>query len=426
MLDESLISYTLRFNSLAELKQAGVTKEHFVDEYRSVWMYILRAQRDHETLPSADTLLNRFPDLQLPRVRRSELPLLLHELRQRHKFIEVLHALNAAADGATSYDQVDEVIQHLQARLNTLAFIGEGSSHLVDLLSNEGMERMLEDAARRRRGEGVIGIPTGLARFDSIAGGLQAKKMAVAIGRPGKGKSWLDLLFVVSAILSGKKVMLYPLEMSLEETAHRLYTIFSSRMFGVRKVLKNYDLTSGRVSVAKMQKFLSVLEDRFSGQLYVADVGSLADPYTNERIEAEVEIHHPDMFWVDYITLLKPPPGAGRGGDSSDWGAVRQLSNGIKNTAMRRNCVGGCSAQVNREALRNENIFLPRIENIAYGDSIGQDADLVFSINRRGEYLYYALVKNRGGPEFGRTKVRFQVNEGVIEEVPERPDPDDA
>jgi replicative DNA helicase len=415
--DESLIAYAVRYEGLTDLQQAGISREHFVDEFRTVWSYILRTKRDHDTIPSEDTLVGRFPDLQLPNIERRELPLLLAEIRQRHKFIQLLHAINEVADGATNYDVVDELIQNLQGKLNTLAFSQHQQSHLVDLFGREGKRRLLADAKQRRRGDGVVGIPTGLTKFDSIIGGLQKQKMVVAIGRPGIGKSWLDLLLVASAVLAGKKVMLYPLEMTMEETAHRLYTLFTSKMFGAQRALKNHDLTMGRVTVRKMRGFLNVLEDRFAGQLYVADVGSLSDPYTNERIEAEVEMHHPDMFWVDYITLLKPP--AGTRGDASDWGMVRQLSNGVKNTAMRRNCVGGCSAQVNREALKNEKIFLPRIENIAYGDSIGQDADLVFSLNRRREYLYYAVVKHRGGPEIGKTKMKFAVNVGVLEEVPD-------
>jgi hypothetical protein len=221
-------------------------------------------------------------------------------------------------------------------------------------------------------------------------------------------------MMVARAVMDGAKVILYPLEMTLTETAFRLYTLFTQQMFGADQVLKNYDLTTGKVSTRKLVRFLNALEDKFSGQLMVADMANLSDPYTNERIEAEVDMHKPDMFWVDYLTLLKPP-GTSRGVD--DWGAVRQLSNGIKNTAMRRDCVGGCSAQVNRAAMHAD-VFLPRLEHISYGDSIGQDSDLVFSINRKGKHLFYALVKNRGGPEIGRTRIRFNVNEGILEEAP--------
>lgn len=414
-LDSQIISYVTRYDRLAEVQQAGVERDDFVDEYRTIWGYILRTKRDHDTIPSPDVLRARFPELRLPKVKPRDTPILLSQLRQRRKYIRFLEALNDAASGATSFEEVDDVMQNLMGELNNLTF-QSGQSHLVDLFSPEQRKKMVKEMKRRRSGK-VVGIPTGLRRFDTIAGGLQKQKMTVVIGRPGLGKSWLDLLFVAMAVLDGQKVILYPLEMTLYETAARLYTLFSQQMLGGDRVIKNYDITTGKVTPRKMRAFLSTLEDRFAGQLYVADVASLADPYTNERIEAEVEMHRPDMFWVDYLTLLKAPNKAG----AEDWTAVRMLSNGIKNTAMRRDCVGGCSAQVSREAMRTRS-FLPRLEHIAYGDSIGQDADQVFSINRKHddrEHLYYALVKNRGGPEIGRTRCKFQVDVGLLEEHPE-------
>ena len=418
-LDESLISYAVRYNALTELQQLGLSRDHFVDEYKTVWNYLLRTKRQHDTVPSEETLLARFPDLSLPRVRRRDVPVLMNDVRQRYKFIQLLTSINRVADQAVNYDVVDDVIQTLQGELNSLSFSTNNKSHLVDLFSSTGKERMMEDIRHRRRG-GVIGIPTGLKKIDTIAGGLQKQKMVVVMGRTGLGKSWLNLLFVVNAVMNGRSVILYPLEMTLEETAYRLYTLTTSKLFGAKKALKNHDLTMGRVNTRRAARFLNVLEDKFAGKLLVADVGSLADQYTNERIEAEVSAHRPDMFWVDYITLMKPPDSK----KSDDgWQSIRQLSNGIATTAKRRNCVGGASAQVSREALK-ANVFLPRLEHIGYGDSIGQDTDMAVSINRKGPDLYYALVKNRGGPEIGKTKVNFAVNIGVICEA-KGGDPDD-
>jgi replicative DNA helicase len=381
----------------------------------------MKVRRQHDEVPSPDIVRTRFPDLDLPRVRAKDMPLLLSNLRQRRKYIEFLTALNDAASAATSYEGVDDVIQNLQGRINSISFKHSASSHLVDLFTEQVRDRMVAELHARRSGR-TVGMPTGLGKFDRIAGGLQKQKMITIIGRPGLGKSWLDLLFVATSVINGYKVILYPLEMTLAETAFRLYTLFTQQLFGAERVLKNYDLTTGKVTTRKLARFLMALEDKFAGQLMVADVASLADPYTCERIEAEVEAYKPDMFWVDYLTLLKPPnPGAG----SDDWASVRALSSGIKNAAMRRDCVGGCSAQVNREAMRAR-VFLPRLEHIAYGDSIGQDADQVISLNRKGKTLYYALVKNRGGPEIGRTKATFDVDNGLIIEQEDEDDDADS
>jgi replicative DNA helicase len=231
--------------------------------------------------------------------------------------------------------------------------------------------------------------------------------------------SWLDLLFVAHAVMSGHKAVLFPLEMSLEETAYRLYTIFSSSLFGQERVLKNLDLTLGRVSTKKVVRLMALLEDKFAGQLYVADVSAMNDAYTVERIRAEVAIHRPDMFWVDYLTLMKAP-GVGRDG-SEDHMTVKALAEGVKGVAQSQNCVGGASAQVNRESLRVKQ-FLPRLEHLAFGDSIGHAADQVVSLAKRRDDLYYGVVKNRHGPEIGRTRVAFDVNRGIIRESEDQPE----
>jgi intein/homing endonuclease len=152
--------------------------------------------------------------------------------------------------------------------------------------------------------------------------------------------------------------------MTLEETAHRLYTLLSQTMLGNAKVFKNLDLDRGNVSPRAIRKFMRALEDKFGGKLHVADVGSLTSAYTIDRIRAEVDIYRPDMFWVDYLTLLKAPSG-----HQQEYTAVRSLSNGIKSIAMQFRCVGGCSAQVNRDAM-SKKAFLPRPENISFGDCL--------------------------------------------------------
>jgi replicative DNA helicase len=320
-----------------------------------------------------------------------------------------IEAITEAVDKAGDPDDVSDVIQNLQGRLNQITYIGNGTV-LRDLFSSEVSERMVEEIRLRRSGKG-FGLPTGFTKLDATIGGMQRKRLITVMGRPGLGKSWLDLLFVANAVMAGGSFTLYPLEMTLEETAFRLYTLFTSRIFGVEKALKNFDLLSGRISPKKVVRFLDALENKFAGQLYVADVGSIGDPYTPERVEADQELHPTDGFWVDYIGLMRVP----REYQENETSSITRLCAGLKQTAQRKDCIGGCSAQINRDALK-VNAFIPRIEHIYGGDGLGQFSDQCVSINRRGKYLFYGLVKNRHGPEFGRTRVRFFVNEGYIAE----------
>lgn len=420
-LDAKIISLTLKHpDLLLDLQRAGVQPDFFIGDYSKVWQYLIRMERDHGQVPSPELVESRFKFFDMEKAKKRDRAMLLHELQRRHKWQVFLAALDEASIEADDPDTLDLAISNLQLSLNEIAFSG-GEKGLVDAFAKEARERMLEDFKERRRG-GTIGIPTGLKRLDYVTGGLQQKRMYVVMARPGIGKSWLNLLFCASAVMNGKKVVLFPLEMSFEETAIRLYTIFSQRMYGNKKVLRNLDLSSGRISPKKINKFLEILEDKFAGSLMVADIGSMSDPYTIERVGADVAIEQPDLFWIDYITLMKAP-GVGRDG-GEDHTTVKALSNGVKHIAVRNNCVGGVSAQVNRNAIQTKEL-LPRIENIAYGDSIGQDADGVLSINRKGAYLYYSLVKNRNGPEVGKTKTQFMVDEGIIEDAPDQDEDDE-
>lgn len=421
-LDESIISHVLRKpETLRDLRRAGITEDYFVEDFQKVWRWLTKMSKKHDTVPSVDAAKVRFTDLEIRKIRSRDLPILISELHDRKIWMDFLGAIDDASRKATSPADARDVMSHLQRQMNSLV-LRNGESNIVDLFSPEGTQRMLKDLKKRKRGQGQ-GIPTGLNRFDYITGGLQPGRLTVVIGRPGLGKSWLDLLFTASSVMYGAKTLLFPLEMSLEDTAYRLYTIFSQRMYGPSKAMKNLDLASGRVNTAKFRKYLDALQDRFDGRLLISDIGSMTDPYTVDRIDAEMEVHRPDFTWIDYLTLMKSP--VGRDG-AEDHTTIKALSNGILHALVRHGSAGGFSAQVNRDALKVRS-FLPRVEHIAYGDAIGQDAHHVVSINRRKdiEYLYYAMVKNRHGPEIGKTKLRFFVNEGDIQETQDQEEEDE-
>lgn len=411
-LDGAIVAYAVQKPmGLRELQRTGIDATLLTDDYSAAWEWMLRMKRKHGQVPSLKALAQKYPDLDLSPARSRDVPMFVSEIKQRKKLIDFHDALEQASSvAAHGVDNLDTAMAELQMKLNSLHTKGD-SQGLVDLFSRQAKRRLMKDLKSRHNGK-MVGIPTGLKRFDYITGGLVKRRMVVVMARTGVGKSWLNLLFVASAVMNGKKVVLYPLEMTLEETALRLYSIFSQKMFGPSKVLKNLDLTMGRCSPQKIRKLLDALEDQYSGQLFTADIASLTDPYTPERIEADIELYKPDLFWIDYLTLMKSPNG--RSG-AEDYTSIKTLSNAVKGIAQRQSCVGGASVQVNREAMKTRS-FLPRIEHISFGDSIGHDADQIVSLGWQNEHLYYALVKNRGGPEIGKRRLKAYFDEGIITE----------
>lgn len=419
-LDGSIIAHAVRRKStFIELQAAGVDADSFVGEYKKLWRYLQRMYQNHGSLPSPEQLERRYDWLELPETRKRDLPMLLAELRKRSDYNQLVHIVQDGIDQLKDFDSVDEVRSYLIGSLSA-QMMKSGKPSLRDMFSREVSDEMIEEIRRRKSGL-TYGLPTGLNKFDAICGGMVPGRMITIIGRTGIGKSFLTLLAVMEAVLSGSKIILYPLEMTLSETAFRLYSMLSYRLKGGDHVLKNMDLASGRITVKKVVRFLHFLEDHYKGQLYVADVGSLSDPYTTDRIEAECNLYQPDGFWVDHILLLKP---IGTNDREQERDKITNLARGIKGAAQRLNCIGGSSAQVNREALKTS-VFIPRVEHIYNCDGIGHYADQVISTNRKGKYLFYGVVKNRHGPEIGRTRVLFNPNEGQVEEDKNQEDEDE-
>lgn len=420
-IDTSIISLVLtKPSKLKEVQRAGITSEHFVDEYANVWRWIQRNKLQYGTVPSRDVAESRFHDLDIHRVKDRDIPVLINEIQHRKKWMDFVDIIDVASREAATPDDVERAIGNV-IRKSTALSVSTGRSPVVDLFSEEIQKKILVELRKRRRGE-ANGIPTGFNRIDTLTGGLQKQTLTAVFGRPGLGKSWLNALFVASAVKSGAKVMLFPLEMNLFDVACRLYTVFSCQMFGPSKALKNLDLTRGHISVKRVQKFLAILEDKYEGQLFVADIGSMQDPYTVERVNAEVQMHRPQLFLIDYLSLMKAP-GVGRDGNE-DYTTIKALSNGCKMITVANDCAGVIAAQVNRDAIKGGH-FLPRLENLSFGDSIAADIDKGIAINRKGPHLYYAMIKNRGGVEIGRTRCSFAVNSGDISETKSQEDDDD-
>lgn len=419
-LDSSILSYAVsKKNGYIELARAGVTADMLTDDYEKAWQFLVKSKRKHGMVPSRSVVQTRYPEIELHKVRDRDLPIIVAEIKQRKKFMDFLNVLDDASR-IGGPDDIDMMLATVQGQLNSLSMRGGGSA-LVDLFGKEAQERMLADQKKRRNGS-IMGLPTGFNRLDAMIGGMQRGRLIVTMARPGVGKSWLNMILLASAVMHGAKCGLYPLEMTFEDVALRLYTVFSSKMFGADKALRNLDLTNGRISKTKIIKLFNRLEDKYDGQLFVADIGSMSDAYTVERVEAEQEMYRFDMLWVDYITLMKSPI-VGKGG-GEDHTTIKALSNGLKQIAVRQNTVVGVSSQVSRQAISGK-ALIPRLEHISYGDALGQDADHVISMNKRNLHLYYALVKNRHGPESGNIRCKFAVDFGSITEDHEQDDEDE-
>jgi len=122
-------------------------------------------------------------------------------------------AQEIAAHGYGQYGDVSEFVANAQRSIAEVAQVGaERSIVHARTVAAEVRSKML---ARRGRGTGLVGIPTGYHYLDSFIGGLEPATLVVMAGRPSMGKSSLVRGMCIGAMqITGVPVLWFSPEMT--------------------------------------------------------------------------------------------------------------------------------------------------------------------------------------------------------------------
>lgn len=221
---------------------------------------------------------------------------------------------------------------------------------------------------------------------------------------------------IASAISAKHKVLFYSLEMTQNEVFGRLYTILSHKDLPPEDAIRNLDFAHGRVKRHRIISVAKSLAGKYRGRLMLSTHDVLC---TLDQIEADIENYHPDMVWVDYLTLMP------RRRANDDRVAIAELSTGLKRIALKQQVVIGACAQLNREAVSRPQKKpgferkQPQLEHIFGSDGAAQDANIVLLLQKHDDGLSMFLAKNRGGPQYPDVPeifMDFRPDEGVMRE----------
>ncbi len=157
-----------------------------------------------------------------------------------------------------------------------------------------------ERIARRVGGEETSRVATGIAPLDAVLyGGLKAGQVGLIVGGTGRGKtvflSWLSK----AAIITGKKVVYFTLEMDEDSIASRFDSMFCR--------IKPQDLTGSAFdNEAKIQE----LYTRYGDSLIIKKYHAGTAPVSTLK-SFLLQLNHagfnPDVVIVDYLDIVKAP-----------------------------------------------------------------------------------------------------------------------
>jgi len=142
-------------------------------------------------------------------------------------------------------------------------------------------------------------IMTGIDELDTLLnGGITAKQLGIIVGGTGRGKSLLMSFFTRMAVLAGKTVVYYTLELSEEVVADRFDSLFAH--------VKMRELKSSNDEVlGKLNPYAERFKNRLLIKEYPADSATVGTLRAHLRSLSSLGVV-PDMVVVDYLDLVKP------------------------------------------------------------------------------------------------------------------------
>lgn len=278
---------------------------------------------------------------------------------------------------ASTYEPGQDVRMLLNEAEQNIFAISQRSAGRPYLDAGELTRKLFEDlTARMGRQELVTGVPTGYSRLDYMTAGLQPSDLIILAARPSMGKTAFALNIAMrAAILGNVGVMIYSLEMSMQQLIMRMLCAW------------------GKVDVSRMRRS-NLNDDDWQGLYQAGDVFSKAPIFIDDtpslstlemrartrRLKAEKNI---GLVVVDYLQLMR----SSRRTDSREL-EISDISRNLKAMAKELNIPVIALSQLNRKIEeRTGDKKRPMLSDLRESGAIEQDADVIMFIYREAAYM---------------------------------------
>ena len=311
-------------------------------------------------------------------------------------------------------DAASRVLSQMQAQLSMLSKFTNNVRDLEVTDIDSAAKHFEAVKARSATMGGSPGIKTGFEAIDlAYPTGMAPGHLIVAIGWPGRGKTWFTSYLACKAWEQGFKPMIVSLEMSPENMRDRIYTMMGSGLF------RASDLSKGEINIDDFRTWGQKKFDSKNGFVLVSNEGM--SEVTPATIQGKIDQHKPDLVILDYHQLFSD--------NKKSMGATERnmnISREFKMLAMTNNIpIIDITAATMDDVSDQDNP--PMLSQVAWSKAIEYDADMAIAIHKYTGTNMIEVVsrKNRHGQEFGMY-LDWDINRGIVKEIYENPFANDA
>lgn len=385
-----LISAALNVNDVLAPAAMGITPDMF-SAYQAEYRWLVTYERLYGNPPTVETFQHKFP--RFPLSPTKDVAYAVDEVIQEHTRSGLVRAIHSATESLSDKD--------LDAALAEIAAFKPAQA--TQPIKNCLLDYSLLDDYDIP----VDTVPVPWKTLQSVTGGQRQGDLWYVAARLGQGKTWSLCNMAVEAVLSGKKVMFYSLEMSEMQMQVRMHALLGYRLGIDVDHISMRDRIFDKIAYRKL---IDALAEQVTGELYIHD--SSRNKVSPIHVAATARDY--DQIVIDYAGLMHNGSG-GRAID--DWRSMASISNHLKEVAISTNTRILAAAQINREG-DNATWRPPQTKHLSQSDALGQDADVVITQKQYGQRaMVYSLEKNRHGSSGQLFFSRFFPNNGQFEEI---------
>lgn len=311
---------------------------------------------------------------------------------------QLIDAAKSVIDIVTGQGETSAKLDAAQEAFTAINFVSEkkGPRSIKDILPN-----VVNALDERFHADGtIIGLPTGFKDLDEMTAGLQKGDLIIVAGRPSMGKTTLAMNIAENAIVDGKTVLVFSLEMSAEQLVDRGIASVGTISFGM--------IRTGKLEDDNWNKLTATIGRLIDTRLWIDDAAGISIHELKARARKQHRKTLLDLIVVDYLQLMTAE------GDNRVL-QVGAISAGLKALAKELGIPVVCLSQLNR-SLEQRGNKRPVMSDLRDSGAIEQDADVIAFVYRDEIYnpdtadkgtAEIILGKQRNGP-IGTVRLTFQ------------------
>lgn len=285
---------------------------------------------------------------------------IVRDKARRRRVVQIANALAQAAwDEKSDLDQLTPgVIEQLASTTTVIQAARPLSEYLSELYDQ--LETRRENPAE------VWGIPTGIAKYDRMTGGMQPGELEILSGVPGVGKSMLAMQRA-AAMGAASPGAIYSMEMSGLSVARRLVSGESG--------VKTSAMKTGRISDDELPAFVAAIDKLSALSVHMSDCADWTTAQLRAdlaRLKAQAGI---EWFLVDYLYLFRD------GDDRTETEKTTTISRSLKRICRELELAGTAVHSVNKAGMgggeEDARKSIPSNQNLRGSGQVVFDADII-------------------------------------------------